>query len=597
MTMEATDNRHLAEHTLPAIALLGLLVWTVLQPVEAGWSGADALLARAVPIVGTAGAAIALWRRGFLCLSPTDRLIGVWLLAVLLRVWLDDGYPCHTFVLRTLLMAALYTALRLFFTAVPADGRWLAAAVILCAAWEALLGMRQCAGGGSRHHMYLMTGTFQNPGPYALLPAMGVVMCAQWMAGAGPRLRRLLWMPLLLCAAVLPATWSRAAWVAAAAGLAAVMRRRWWRWRWPLAALALAAAAALYLMKQGSADGRALIYSMSLRSMAQHPWLGSGTGSFFHQYATQMAATVQQTVPAGYDSAGVPEYAFNELLRIGVEQGLTGMLMAVAVAASVTWRLWRRCRPLAVGTVAMMVFAMFSYPLALLPYQIIVVTMAAWAGTKQPVTYAGSDTAPSLNGRAGGGSSDQKKSGGRPWAILPAALLPVALALPLAGAIREHRQAEQDYGMMAGMRDRAFTDDYYRLLPMLGDNPRFLFDFGKMLSEQERWNDSNAILRQGERVSADPMFLVVQGNNYRAMKAWAEAEAMYRRAFCIQPNRLYPLYRLMLLYEEAGQEDRMRDMARTILDFRPKVESPATREMKEQARRRLRASERPGVRV
>ena len=118
-----------------------------------------------------------------------------------------------------------------------------------------------------------------------------------------------------------------------------------------------------------------------------------------------------------------------------------------------------------------------------------------------------------------------------------------------------------------------------------------------MLSEQERWNDSNAILRQGERVSADPMFLVVQGNNYRAMKAWAEAEAMYRRAFCIQPNRLYPLYRLMLLYEEAGQEDRMRDMARTILDFRPKVESPATREMKEQARRRLRASDRPGVRV
>ena len=573
------DNRHLVQHTLPAIALLGLLVWTALQPVEAGWSGADALLARAVPIVGTAGAAIALWRRGFLCLSPADLLIGLWLLAVLLRVWLDDGYPCSTFVLRTLLMAALYTALRLFFTAVPADGRWLAAAVILCATWEALLGIRQCTGGGSRHHMYLMTGTFQNPGPYALLPAMGMVMCAQWMAGAGPRLRRLLWMPLLLCAVVLPATWSRAAWVAAAVGMAVVTRRRWWRWRWPVAALALAAGAALYLMKQGSADGRALIYRMCLRSIAQHPWTGSGTGSFFHQYATQMAATVQDSATGDYACAGVPEYAFNELLRIGVEQGLAGMAMAVAVAAVVTWRLWHKCRSLALGVIALLVFAMFSYPFALLPFQVIFVMAAAWAGTDMqhlPNPGPGADT------------PAQKRAGGRPWAVLPAALLLISLALPLSGAIREHRRAERDYRMTAGMRDRAFTDDYYELLPVLGDNARFLFDFGKMLSAQGRWNDSNAVLRQGERVSADPMFCIVQGNNYRAMGAWAEAEAMYRRAFRIQPNRLYPLYQLMLLYEEAGQEERMKDMARTILEFRPKVESPATREMKRGARNKMR---------
>ena len=105
-----------------------------------------------------------------------------------------------------------------------------------------------------------------------------------------------------------------------------------------------------------------------------------------------------------------------------------------------------------------------------------------------------------------------------------------------------------------------------------------------MLSAQERWNDSNAILRQGERVSADPMFCIVQGNNYKAMGAWEEAEDMYRRDFCILPNRMYPLYQLMLLYEEADQKDRMRDMARTILGFRPKVESKATREMREKAK-------------
>ena len=355
-----------------------------------------------------------------------------------------------------------------------------------------------------------------------------------------------------------------------------------------MAALALAAAAGLYFMKQGSADGRALIYSMSLRSIAQHPWTGSGTGSFFHQYATQMAATEQDSATGDYACAGVPEYAFNELLRIGVEQGMAGMAMAVALAAGVTWRLWHRCRPLAAGTVVMMVFAMFSYPLALLPGQVLFVMAAAWAGTgMQHLTSPG----------PGADASAQKRTGGRPWAVLPAALLLISLALPLSGAIREHRRAERDYRRTAGMRDSAFTADYYELLPLLGDNARFLFDFGKMLSAQGRWNDSNAILRQGERVSADPMFCIVQGNNYCAMKAWAEAEAMYQRAFRILPNRLYPLYRLMLLYEEAGQEERMRDMAKTILHFRPKVDSPATREMKEAARKRLNANGQSGVKV
>ncbi|MBQ7180560.1 MAG: O-antigen ligase family protein [Bacteroidaceae bacterium] len=564
-------------------------VFITLQPVEQGWSRADILLARTIPIVGTAGAAIALWRRGFLCLSPTDCLIGLWLPALLLRVWMDDGYPCSTFVLRTLLMAALYIALRLVFTACPADGKTVAAAVILLATWEAAIGLWQCVAGGSRHHLYLMTGTFQNPGPFSLLPAMGVVMCAQWMTTATPRLRQWLWLPLLLCAVVLPATWSRAAWVAAAAVLALVCCRKWWRWRWGVAAMAVAAATALYLVKRGSADGRLLIWRICLRGIAQHPWLGSGTGSFFHRYAEETAAMAGSGTLVDWTSADVPGYAFNELLRIGVEQGVPGMAMALVLAGMVTWRLWHSCRPLAVGMMTMLVFSMFSYPFALLPYQIIFVMMTAWAGTKQPVADAGSDTVPSPDGQSPVGSGaigDRRKvgQGGSGSSVLLLSVLLLLLSLPVHNAIQEHRQAERSYCRMAGLRHAAFTADYYTLLPLMEDQPRFLFDFGKLLAEQGRWNDSNDMLRRGTRVSADPMFHVLMGNNYRAMGAWQEAETMYRKAFRILPNRLYPLYRLMLLYEETGETEKMRDMAEKILMFRPKVESKATREMKEKAR-------------
>ena len=77
--------------------------------------------------------------------------------------------------------------------------------------------------------------------------------------------------------------------------------------------------------------------------------------------------------------------------------------------------------------------------------------------------------------------------------------------------------AESVYQMMAGVNDVAFIDDYYELLPLMDSNEHFLFDFAKMLATDRRYNDSNAMLRLGTLVSCDPMFYVIQGNNYSEM--------------------------------------------------------------------------------
>ena len=80
------------------------------------------------------------------------------------------------------------------------------------------------------------------------------------------------------------------------------------------------------------------------------------------------------------------------------------------------------------------------------------------------------------------------------------------------------------------------------------------------------------------------MFYVMQGNNYRDMGFYPEAEHAYRKAFHVMPNRLYPLYQLMLLYERQGDTERMADMARQVMAFKEKVVSPAIEEMKAKAR-------------
>lgn len=55
------------------------------------------------------------------------------------------------------------------------------------------------------------------------------------------------------------------------------------------------------------------------------------------------------------------------------------------------------------------------------------------------------------------------------------------------------------------------------------------------------------------------------------------------KAFAIMPNRIYPLYRLMLLHQETGNMNKAKDMAKRIISMTPKIESPATKEMKDKA--------------
>lgn len=157
--------------------------------------------------------------------------------------------------------------------------------------------------------------------------------------------------------------------------------------------------------------------------------------------------------------------------------------------------------------------------------------------------------------------------------------------------IRDRARAGADFRLLAGLPGEAFLRETEELLPLLDDDPHYLFALGKALASAGRPNDSNAALRRGTRVSNDPMFYTLQGHNYLSLGAFREAETAYRKAFRILPNRLYPLYRLMLLYETAGETGKMRHMARRILHFEVKVPSPATEEMQQEARHRLREKE------
>lgn len=501
-----------------------------------------------------------------------------WWVCVSLNYVFVSPYPAAEVYGKAMALGVAYVALRLV---IPFCGRaftrlwW----VGLCAAggYELWTGFMQLAGReASRHHLFDVTGTFFNPGPYAIFVAVVLAVSVAWwyrhgeaFAGRG----RWSWVGAwsvaavaVFCFPVLVATWSRTAWVAVAVAAACLLwkaHRRMVLWGM---GVAVCAGVAVYFLKQGSADGRLLMTMVAGRAWAGEWLCGHGLGGYAQAYgAAQEAFFAARPGSPLSVVAGSPEYAFNGVLGVGVEQGVLGAVPALVLGLWSLAVLCRRGEVSAYGWLVLLVSSLFSYPFALWPFLSLAVAWVALAASLEA------------------GTAEV-----RWWkrtAVWPVVAVGGWCVWNLSADTARRVEAYEEFRRVRGVQDVAFLEDYRKKYEDLKAYPDFLFTFGTALREAGRYNESNAMLRQGTRVSCDPVFYTLMGNNYRDLGAVAEAESAYRKAFGMLPGRMYPLYRLMKLYEAEGQMRKAEEMARQIIAFRPKVDSPAVREMKNEAKK------------
>lgn len=356
------------------------------------------------------------------------------------------------------------------------------------------------------------------------------------------------------------ATWSRAAVISFMAVSLFVFRKRYWKYRFLLWFALVPCCMLLYFIKQGSADGRLLTWASSLTSWLQTPWVGVGIGGFHHACGEGIAELYSKNIDNPLFAAGnVAEYAFCDFIKVLVEQGVVGGLLCAACLMVTLYNVYYWSKPLFYGLLSLVIFSLFSYPFEQHPYRIILVLLASSAPHRFSFVEVKDIFGKTL--------------------LSFFYLFVLAVSGFVAKASQVRFNANHDARLFSNMHHSAFIKDYYGLLPQESDNPRFLFEFAKALREAGRFNDSNAMLRQGTLVSCDPMFYVLQGNNYKDMHCYDHAEASYKKALAVMPNRIYPLYKLMLLYKDTDQREKMKNVASRILQSRPKIASPATEEI------------------
>ena len=352
---------------------------------------------------------------------------------------------------------------------------------------------------------FVLTGSFANPGPYGGLLAILLTIHGVYII-QNPNAQK--WYDKVLvilssiscglCVIVLPASMSRAAWLALGVavlvfGFKELRLIDWIRKHKALAVIAsvivIIVMTGAFFLKKDSAIGRLHIWHMELRAIAEAPLSGHGKGTVLGVYGdTQAEYFAEKERPKIITKvAGCPEYAFNEYLKIGVEYGIPAMIGVIVVMIALITLLLKYRSPFAYGLIAFSVFAFFSYPLEAIPIK-----------------------------------SEAEKE----W---------------------------ESIRYLASME--LYEDAVEELAPLYGDlkdNYRYIYDYGYALHKCNRYQESNEILKEGAKISSDPMFYNIIGKNYEAMGAYDLAEGAYMHAHYMVPSRIYPLSLLMNLKIKTG---------------------------------------------
>lgn len=381
--------------------------------------------------------------------------------------------------------------------------------VNLCAIYEGILGFIQVTGLGlSKHTGFLMTGSFTNPGPYGGFIAISLSLLGAYYfmnkeaEGWYCKVIRILSViSCLICLIVLPVSVSRAAWLAIGVaslvfGFKELNLANGIRKHKAIAVITFVIVIILmtgaFFLKKDSAVGRLHIWHMELRAIVEEPLIGYGKGTALGVYGDTQA-----------------EY-FAEKERPDIIKKVAG------------------CPEYAFNEY-LKIGVEYGIPSMLGVIAVLILVIALLLKYRSPFAYG-----------------------------LIAFCVFAFFSYPLE-AIHIKSEAEKEWESIRYLASmELYEDAVEELAPLydnLKDNYRFIYDYGYALHKCKRYQESNEILKEGAKISSDPMFYNIIGKNLETMGLYEEAEQAYLHAHHMVPQRLYPLTLLMGMHIRLGNNN------------------------------------------
>lgn len=503
---------------------------------------------------------------------------------------------------------------------------WLLITIVLAGIVQAIYGMLQLLGYfPSLHLAFKMTGNFTNPGPYAgFLSLTGVCSLSLYLFKekiskfALPKNRNIgrklisrfgggiyNYIPLLgilFIFIILLATPSRAGWIAFFAGGTCLLFYQYKLLLFsevkqfkklnlykkvglPILILVITILGSyeIYNLRKVSADGRLLIWKVGSRLFKENQVFGVGHDRFKAYYLDAQAQYFMEM--EGMAEAYLADntlYAFNFPLQFLVENGIVGFLiLIIIIVLCFTVKNTPEIYYLKYLTLSLLltgfVFGLFSYPSQVLPIKIVlVVGIALLAGmdiNKIKLRFPQSIF-----------------SGWKKRVIACVLVFFVAIVLKVTyskvAVIKNgFEQWQQSLIIYNNGHYKESVVEFEKVNQMLYKNGEFLMQYGKALVMAGEYAKGVTILKETKKYFNTTIIEMTLGNAYKYLGKYKKAEKSYHIAESMVPNRFYPMYLLVKLYNETGQKEKAYFKAREILNKKVKIPSLAIREIRLEMRK------------
>jgi len=316
----------------------------------------------------------------------------------------------------------------------------------------------------------------------------------------------------------------------------------------------------LYYIKPTSVNSRFFIWKISSKVIGDSPIWGHGLNGFEYQYIDKQEHYFRSAsgIPAEQLNADIPQFAFNEFIEILCEFGLTGfIILFVFLALCCKQLLANHYKYVGIAwCVALLMTCLFSYPLQTPPTFMIFLVLLVLISTNRNL----------FNNKC------FFVAGFRVVCCILVILLSVLTVSMIMdnNHFIKYKGEKSHFGLL---KNETIDDIYSSFSYPLRNNMTFIYDYAQWHEFRGRYNDALEYYYKLDGLTANNNILYNLGLLQQKMNLYTEAEKLFYKAHFRLPGHFYPLYYLMLLYEEQDRTSDALWIAKEIINKQIKIDS------------------------
>lgn len=478
-------------------------------------------------------------------------------------------------------MAIIIGWLVLYFlcqTITKSQSSFFSITIILFCFLQSLLGLIQFFGIVASKLRAPIVGSFDNPAGFAVCIAIGIPFCFEWIIRKN-NFRILFFFAALIMAIALTISESRAGIVSVISIFAIILyfkiislgKIKKATIFLCLLFLLFVVSAGLFFLKKDSAIGRLFIWKNTFAMIIDHPYTGSGQGSFHSRYMLYQAEFFKTKPANSYvllaDSVSHP---FNEYLLILAEYGVLGFMLCISIGF-ILFYYHRPMDPHVLSIMLVLIFACFSYPFRYPFVWVVLAYCFARLSHKIPVLIQLKIVFISIS------------------KIGISAVLAFVLYVTGKDVCFEYKwKCVSDLSPEENAQDILST--YKQLHSSWNGNPLFLYNYAAELYYLKKYSESLNILHQCELFLDDYDVQMLIATDYYNLRCWTKVENHLKLASDMCPARFRPLFYLFSLYKETGKKEYAINLARQIAKKPVKIKSLEIENIKNEVQLYLRGA-------